>query len=462
MKLSRYLLPLLAALTPSTASAHAFGQRYDLPIPLWLYLWGAGATVVLSFVAIGFFLSGEPTTYRREWEITRTTVITFLHRQRWLSSFIRLLPVLLFSLALATAIFGTHDPGANFAPTFFWIVFWVGLPLFSAFLGNFWEELNPWRTVFRWVVDKDYRPPYHYPARFGYWPAFVVFLFFTWMELVPGNAYFPGVLATLLTGYSLSLFAGAFLFGEEWIRRAEFFSVISHLLGSLAPIKYEKGRVFLRFPGAGLLSLDPTVPGLIPIHVFFISGVSYDGLKESKAWTTLVAAIQSSVALPPYVLGTLGLLGLFLLLLPLYLLFTALVRLLVKTKETTITLAKHFLISLLPIGLVYTVAHYYTLLLIDGQGIIPLLSDPFGMGWDLFGTSDYRINIGIVGAKFIWYSQVVLVVLGHILAVYLAHLIALRLFPQPKLALRSQYPMLVLMVGLTMFALWILSAQLVG
>ncbi len=115
----------------------------------------------------------------------------------------------------------------------------------------------------------------------------------------------------------------------------------------------------------------------------------------------------------------------------------------------------------MPIAIAYQVAHYYTYLLIQGQGIISHLSDPFGWGWDLFGTAGCEIRIGIVDAAFVWYSQVVLIVAGHVIAVYLAHLISLRLFGDPKRALRSQFPMLALMILYTISSLWILSQLIV-
>jgi hypothetical protein len=89
--------------------------------------------------------------------------------------------------------------------------------------------------------------------------------------------------------------------------------------------------------------------------------------------------------------------------------------------------------------------------------VFPLISDPFGFGWNLFGTAQYKVNIAIVGAKFAWYTAVIAIVLGHIIAVYIAHLISLRTIQDHNSALRSQYPMLVLMVGYTMVSLWILA-----
>jgi hypothetical protein len=124
-------------------------------------------------------------------------------------------------------------------------------------------------------------------------------------------------------------------------------------------------------------------------------------------------------------------------------------------------LAGAYVYTLVPIAIAYQIAHYYTYLLIQGQAMIAYVSDPFGWGWDLFGTAGYEIRVGVVGAAFVWYSQVALIVGGHGAAVYLAHLVSLRLLGSPKLALRSQLPMLGLMIPYTVFSLWILTQPIV-
>ena len=123
--------------------------------------------------------------------------------------------------------------------------------------------------------------------------------------------------------------------------------------------------------------------------------------------------------------------------------------------------AAAYAFSLVPIAIAYQVAHYYTYLLVQGQMIVSLVSDPLGWGWNLFGTADFEPRYGIVGAGFVWYSQVALIVAGHVIAVYLAHSISLRLLRDPGRALRSQLPMLVLMVLYTMTSLWILAQPIV-
>jgi hypothetical protein len=127
----------------------------------------------------------------------------------------------------------------------------------------------------------------------------------------------------------------------------------------------------------------------------------------------------------------------------------------------TAMLARRFVLSLVPISLAYHIAHYFSYLFIGGQYAIPLVSDPLGLGWDLFATRSYHVDIGLVGPRLQWYVAVLAVVLGHIVAVYLAHVTALRIFGADRAGLISQIPMLLLMVSYTMCSLWILSQPIV-
>ena len=110
-----------------------------------------------------------------------------------------------------------------------------------------------------------------------------------------------------------------------------------------------------------------------------------------------------------------------------------------------------------PIALAYDVAHNLSFLALGAQYLIPILSDPLGIGWDLFGTKLYLIDTGVVTASLMWYVAIAVIVGGHVVAVYLAHTQALRLFPDRADALRSQTPLVVLMIAYTMTSLWILA-----
>ena len=119
-------------------------------------------------------------------------------------------------------------------------------------------------------------------------------------------------------------------------------------------------------------------------------------------------------------------------------------------------LLPEFLRSLIPIALVYAVAHYFTLLLVQGQFTIPLASDPFGFGWDVLGTYGFQPNLAPLSPNVVWYVQVGALVAGHVAGLAVAHDRAIGLLP-PRPALRSQYAMLVLMVLYTVGGLWLLS-----
>jgi hypothetical protein len=121
-----------------------------------------------------------------------------------------------------------------------------------------------------------------------------------------------------------------------------------------------------------------------------------------------------------------------------------------------------YVLTLVPIAIGYHLAHYLSYLLIAGQLIIPLASDPFDLGWDLLGTRGYQIDIAIVDARFVWYAAVFTVIAGHVIAVWLAHATALAVYGDRRRAILSQIPMLVLMVGYTMTSLWILSQPIVA
>jgi hypothetical protein len=124
-------------------------------------------------------------------------------------------------------------------------------------------------------------------------------------------------------------------------------------------------------------------------------------------------------------------------------------------------IVRRFVLSLVPIALAYHVAHYFSFLFIGGQYAIPRLSDPFGYGWNLFGTARYQVDIGLVTPRLQWTVAVVSVVVGHLVAVYVSHVTALRVFRSSRAALRSQIPMVLLMIAYTMISLWILSQPIV-
>jgi hypothetical protein len=489
--LALFVAPFLTILRTAPAQAHAFGARYDLPLPLELYLAGAGAAVALSFVimALVFRARLEHTDPLRFDLLCFAPIRALLHPA--VSGALQVISVGLFLLVLGTGFFGVQETLENIGPTLIWIIWWVGLAYVVALAGNIWPAINPWSIVFAWLermvrcfgARTRLDLGYSYPAWLGVWPAVVLFGLFAWFELIFEGAGVPYTLAISILVYSGITWCGMAAFGRNvWLAHGEAFALAFGVLGRFAPIARPErdapdGRPshwYLR-PYAGDLVVErPCSLSMTVFVLLMLSTVTFDGFKETPLWSALLGWIASEPLLHPllFMLHKLDLellavletvmLALFPLLFLLVYLGASWFTKEVSDSERTVTeIAGLFVLSLVPIAIAYHLAHYFSYLLIAGQGIIPLASDPFGFGWNLLGTTGYRKDISIVGAKFVWYTAVVAIVVGHIFAVGVAHFVALRTFETAGAALKSQFPFLVLMVAYTMVSLWILSQPLV-
>jgi hypothetical protein len=407
-------------------------------------------------------------------------------------AFLQAISVSLFLLVLAAGFFGSQDASKNFAPTFIWVIWWVGLAYVAALVGNLWPAINPWSIVFAGlerVVPRLGLPNrlglgLRYPPWLGVWPAVVLFGLFAWFELIVETSKLPDTLATTILIYSGITWFGMAAFGREvWLAHGEAFSLAFTVLGRFAPIDRPErnppddgpAHWYVRPHASGLIMERPCSLSMMVFVLLMLSTVAFDGFQETPLHAGLLEWIASESLFRPILLilhkldvdlvATLDtvMLGLSpLLFLLIYLGFSWLAKEMSDSALSVREIAGLFVYSLVPIAIAYHLAHYLSYLLIAGQLIIPLASDPFGIGWNVFGTAGYSIDIGIIGAKFVWYTALIAIVLGHIFAVGVAHFVALQVFESASAALKSQYPFLLLMVGYTMLSLWILSQPIVG
>src|SRR5919205_2682483 len=173
-------LAIYLLVPPGQAFAHAFGRTYNLPVPFWLYLFGASAVLVVSFVQIGLFVGAGHTlrSYPRL-DLLRVGPLRALLTARPLLFALRLLSVTLFVLVILSGLLGQQNTDHNFAPTFVWITWWVGFSFFTAFVGNLWPLVNPWKILFEWTdrlvrqlgFRKGLELKEPYPIGWGLWPA---------------------------------------------------------------------------------------------------------------------------------------------------------------------------------------------------------------------------------------------------------------------------------------------------
>jgi hypothetical protein len=439
--------------------AHGLVQRANLPIPEELFFGAAAVVLVVSFLALAA-LWPQPKLERDHWRRLPGPLGRVLG-SRGLEAVCGAGGVMLLAVVLIAGLAGTESPLDNFAPSFVFIIFWVGLAFASALLGNLFAAFSPWRALGRatgWFVlrARGGRPLRHraYPERLGRWPATAGVLGFTWIELASGWGEEPRMLSLAVLGYTAITLAAQAVFGvETWTRRGEAFAVYFDLFARIAPFERRNGLVGVRPPLGGLPRLE-VVPGTVALVLVMIGTVTFDGLSQGQLWADLTgdAAFEA-----PTLVATLGLLGGVAIVSAFYALGVAGARS-VGGDLNAAVLRRAFVHSLVPIALVYVAAHYLTFLLFEGQAIAYLASDPLGEGWDLFGTASAAIDYGALSQNQAWYLQVGFVVAGHVAALVLAHDRALSLYPGSKLAVRSQYWMLAVMVGFTMLALWLLAA----
>lgn len=451
--------------------AHGIGGVRDPVLPDWLMYYAGSLVLILSFVALGVLwrkpllvgrAEGRPLRERRQrlllwtgWRVILGAISVGLLVVVWLAAFV-----------------GRPDAGDNLAPTFVWVIFWLGLVPLVVVFGNLWSVLSPWKAAadavaWAWSrTGREWEPAAAYPEWLGRWPAAVLLFAFATLELAYPRAAEPRTLALAIVVYSWITWAGMLVYGRrEWVENGEAFHVYFGLLSLMSPftVNGQQGRrvVAVRPPLAGLTTPQARA-GTVAFVVVMLGSVAFDGLSRQQWWQERLYNLEAeyivdaprTADLVATGFNLLGLLGAVVAVALLFLVAVWAARVVSRSREG---LAGLFVASLIPIALAYSVAHYFTLLVNQGQFALPLSSDPFGKGWDLFGTSDFQPSL-FNSPNAIWYAQVGVLVVGHVLGLAVAHDRAVALWGSARTAVRTQYAMLALMVLYTCTGLWLLSA----
>ena len=451
---------------------HGFGLRYDLPISLWLYLYAAGGVVALSFLLVVVFSSDKVGSKAIRYPRRRSEALTRALRSRWPRLIGGMLGILGLAGVIAFGLFGSQLPTLNPAEYIVWIFFWAAIVILTGLVGNIWTLLNPWTAIYDFVARFVRLGPVAKLPPVGVWPAAVLYFAFACLELTSGMANRPYVVAIGALVYTLLTLAGMVVFGrDEWLSNCEAFTVLFGIIGRFGPLEVERdesrriGSVYVRPWGVGLLQPSPAGWDRVVFVILMLSTLAFDGILATPAWQDFNIALEP-VWLP---MGAFGFFfvrttGLVLLTVTFLLVFVGFMELVVYFGSRKVDLkatVSAFALTLVPIALVYNAAHNYSYVMVQSQGIIPLLNDPFAKGWHLWpAVATYQPSFALAQAATVWYAQVVLIVLGHVIAVYLSHLRAGERFRNAQKALLSQYPMLVLMITYTMVSLSILAAPI--
>jgi hypothetical protein len=455
----RLLAPVAVALAtliglPSPVAAHQLVGRYESPLPLVVYLGAAAFAVALSFALV---LSRPVATGEGPGGPRRTIVVP-----RWLRVGLRLVGIVGWILVVGQAI-GGGSGAADPASLVLWVYGWVGLAIVSSLVGPAWHWLDPFTTlhdagaaIVRRIGLTGWQTT-PYPARLGRWPAVAGLLAFIWLELAVQQAGGGTTLGVILIGYTAIVLLCMALFGrDEWRANGEVFSVWFATLGRMAPL----GQVAeatdqpddvleVRRLGAGL-RIGEWSTDLLVLVSLAIGAVIFDGLSQTQPWYDVFGQ-------PAFAGQTVQLL-----------VFLALIVGVVLATGWVVGIAA-LGAGLVPVAAGYIVAHYLTYLLVDGQRIIIVLSDPFALGWDLLGTAGFEASGDWLPPVVVWIAQVVAVVGGHVIGAVAGHDVAVREALAEggddataiRRARRRQVPLAILMVALTTITLWSLGQNLV-
>lgn len=436
---------------PAVAAAHGIGGRGDLPIPKDLFIGAAAVAVALSFAGVAF-LWMEPALARRatgkalpEWTAIPVGIVEPLLRAFGLA---------LFAVTIIAGWWGVDDSGINFAPTGVYVIFWVGVLWLSAVAGPIWRALNPWDTLAligsgRLAPTPDPRPP-DQSLVWSHWPAAAGLFAFTWLELAYVEPSRPRVVAIAATLYTVAVLAMAARFGRRWLQTGEGFTVLFGLIAAISPVgRRDDGRLILRMPFAGLSAIVPR-RGTVAVLLVVLGGTTFDGVSRLSWYGDLV---RLSAGWERTAINTLGLVVVIGLVSAVYLGAAWLVAKLGLTDPRAA--AADYIHTLAPIALAYSVAHYFSLFVFQGQAGWQLISDPLGRGWDLFGTVDHQIDYLALTAGQIAGVQTIAMIVGHVAGVVLAHDRGLERVVPSRVAM-SQLPMLVAMIAFTVTGLTLL------
>ena len=461
---------------------------------------------------------GDERSYRT-YDLLKLNILKRLVSKRSFQFSIQLPLVLLFMLVIFAGLFGTQLPSKNIAPILTWTIWWVGIVFAIVLMGKIWCLMCPWVAIGDWLkrfslwkkVNVTYGFEKKWPQRWrNIYAATLLFILLTWLELGFGVTYSPRASA-LLGLLMLIMVVGPLIIFERksFCRYACLVGRISGLYALFSACELrskdreickncktsdclrgnDKGYGCPTFEYLGNMELNTycilcsecvkTCPhdnvafNLRPFAVdltkpkrlrpdeaylalIMLSLAFFHGISMTPYWPELIKRIAGVIPLGHLAAFTLGMLALMALPSLIYLLFAWLSKLLSGNKGVTLKrVAINFAYAMLPVALLYHLAHNTQHLLREGASLIPVLSDPFGWGWDLFGTANWQPK-PILSMTGVWYGQIFFIIAGAVYGLDIASKLASIIFPQPKEALKGQLPILLLVIGFTILSLWLI------
>ena len=457
---------VLVLILPEFAFAHAGQRGHVMLLPTDLYIGGGATVVALTFIFM-IIVAGKTDIGKN---IKLNPPEAQIKSVSWLS-FISLTA----TLSLIWIGFkGNSDPMQNLLPLTTWIIWWIGLTMATALFGNFWNFISPWPALGKLI---SYFPRINLNSESGrlsleklsYWPAVILFFLYAWLELVHPSPMDPVTLARIIVIYLIITVSGILVFGsKQWLNTCEPFTVFFRMVAWLAPIYLIPAKerntsgssiISIRIPCSGLLRSELLPISGIAFVLLVLSTVSFDGLSRTFWWLSIngINPLEFPGKTFMILTNTIGLFLTFLVFSIAYY-FTHIISCFLNPNSKP---SGSFIFSLIPIAFGYHFAHYLPAFLVDIQYALIALSDPFSLGWNLFGTSEWTVTASFLSdfesVVTIWFLQISAIVLAHVAAVIVAYLLQLHDSQNGQNSVLMQIPATMLMIGYTVFGLWLLS-----
>ncbi len=438
-------------------------------------------------------------------------------RLPWLVPGARLVMAFLFLLVVAAGLFGNQNPAMNLAPLLTWTVWWAGLIFLILYAGKLWCTVCPWDALATWMERLRFSGArtggfglgLKWPrALRNIWFAVVFFVALTWIELGMGITMIPRATAAVALGMLGLAVVSAFVFERKsFCRYGCLVGRVSGLYALFAPVELRSNRadacagcrtmdcyrgnpngdgcptfefpkvmksstycilctecmktcphdniaVRLRPWGADLAHEGKPRVDEAFLSVILLALTGFHGLTMTPSWPAWVSATRAALGLPEW--GAFTLLMGAAMAVP-ALLYAALTWMasLWSAPHRPGTLFVRYAYALLPIALFYHLAHNAEHFLMEGPKVLALASDPFGWGWNLFGTARWTIP-PLITLEGLWGIQILMVLVGHVYSLWISSRTTRRLIPNRRAAFLSQLPMLAAMVLFSVFSLWLL------
>ncbi|MCY4007265.1 MAG: hypothetical protein OXE84_10680 [Rhodobacteraceae bacterium] len=457
------ILAIILVAYPLRSFAHPSEQGFVLLLPTDFYIATGIATVALTAAA----LARLPTTTITFLFSNRTFV--GLRHHSWMPTLSSFCSTLVLVVLILIGLSGSGDPLSNPLSLVIWTVWWTALLFLQGILGDLWKWINPWTGIYDLCIGSNANTPLKLPDRLGNSVGLCgLILFFAFTLADPAPDY-PPRLALVTALYWMATFIGMCLFGRDpWLSRCECFTMLFRLFALISGIRTTKGTCHVGFPGWQIVTSRKSSFSVFALTA--LAAGSFDGMNETFWWLSQIGVNPLEFPGRSAVIGQTigGMIGAIILLHCLFALCIATGQYLVR-KHTGGPLPISFslafgrlALSVLPIALGYHFAHYLPAFLVNSQYLVAATNDPLTRGADLFGLGVFYVTTGFFytqdTVRVILLTQCVAIVIGHMIAVLTAHLIALGLYGTNRQAILSQIPMAVFMILYTLLSLWLLAA----